>query len=117
MSEAAQRYLARDSGPDDDSGPDHDAVTSESKGVSTPEDSSRPQSDKADDAGDAVVAEQSAAPRNYSQWQWACILAAIYSSQFLYGLDVTIVADIQGAVTDDFGDVNVYMHACARSWV
>jgi hypothetical protein len=47
------------------------------------------------------------APRNYSRWQWACILVAIYSSQFLYGLDTTIVADIQGAVTDDFGEVGL----------
>jgi hypothetical protein len=46
-------------------------------------------------------------PRNYSRWQWASILVAIYSSQFLYGLDNTIVADIQGSVTEDFGEVGL----------
>jgi hypothetical protein len=36
------------------------------------------------------------APRNYSRWQWACILVAIYSSQFLYGLDTTIPSGQRG---------------------
>jgi hypothetical protein len=43
--------------------------------------------------------------RNYSLWQWTTILIAIYSSQFLYGLDTTIVADIQGAIISDFNEI------------
>ncbi|KAF2129723.1 MFS general substrate transporter [Dothidotthia symphoricarpi CBS 119687] len=43
--------------------------------------------------------------RNYSRTQWTLVLVAIYCSQFLYGLDNTIVADIQGAVVNDFGEI------------
>ncbi|OJD32061.1 efflux pump antibiotic resistance [Diplodia corticola] len=43
--------------------------------------------------------------RTYSTWQWALILAAIYASQFLYGLDTTIVADIQSAVVEEFDQI------------
>lgn len=56
--------------------------------------------------GSSEIAEHQA-PRTYSRWQWACVLVAIYSSQFLYGLDNTIVADIQGSVTDEFGEVGL----------
>ena len=41
----------------------------------------------------------------YTKWQWIMLLAAVYSSQFLYGLDNTIVADIQAFVVQDFGEV------------
>jgi hypothetical protein len=43
--------------------------------------------------------------REYTKWQWSMLLAAVYSSQFLYGLDNTIVADIQAFVVQDFGEV------------
>ncbi|KAK0647240.1 Efflux pump patC [Lasiodiplodia hormozganensis] len=43
--------------------------------------------------------------RTYSTWQWALILAAIYASQFLYGLDTTIVADIQASVVSEFDQI------------
>jgi len=41
----------------------------------------------------------------YNNWQWVAVLAAIYSSAFLYGLDNTIVADIQAAAVETFGEV------------
>ncbi|KAF3931139.1 hypothetical protein ABW20_dc0109309 [Dactylellina cionopaga] len=37
--------------------------------------------------------------------QWFLVIAAIYSTCFLYGLDNTIVADIQPQVISTFGDV------------
>lgn len=43
--------------------------------------------------------------QGYTKWQWVMLLAAVYSSQFLYGLDNTIVADIQAFVVQDFGQV------------
>ncbi|KAI0386918.1 MFS general substrate transporter [Hypomontagnella monticulosa] len=43
--------------------------------------------------------------RSYTRLQWLLVLAAIYSSEFLYGLDTTIVADIQGAIVYDLGEV------------
>ncbi|KAI5867877.1 MFS general substrate transporter [Durotheca rogersii] len=43
--------------------------------------------------------------RSYTRLQWLLVLAAIYSSEFLYGLDTTIVADIQGAIVYDLSEV------------
>ncbi len=37
--------------------------------------------------------------------RWILICAAIFSANILYGLDTTIVADIQGAVSETFGNV------------
>jgi hypothetical protein len=84
-------------------GHDLNANVSESKASSTPRESSRSENKRL--SPDEVAKHQ--APRNYSRWQWASILVAIYSSQFLYGLDNTIVADIQGSVTEDFGEVGL----------
>ncbi|KAF3904975.1 hypothetical protein AA313_de0200989 [Arthrobotrys entomopaga] len=37
--------------------------------------------------------------------KWFIVIAAIYSTAFLYGLDNTVVADIQPQVIDTFGDL------------
>ncbi|OCK81863.1 MFS general substrate transporter [Lepidopterella palustris CBS 459.81] len=42
---------------------------------------------------------------DYKPWQWVIVALALYSSAFLYGLDTTIVADIQAAAIETFGDV------------
>jgi hypothetical protein len=44
--------------------------------------------------------------RSIQGFRWALICVAVYSSNFLYGLDNTIVAAIQGAVVSSFGHVN-----------
>lgn len=36
--------------------------------------------------------------------QWIPILVAIYISAWLYGLDTTVVADVQGTVLQRFGE-------------
>ncbi|KAF2111582.1 MFS multidrug transporter-like protein [Lophiotrema nucula] len=41
----------------------------------------------------------------YNTIQWLLIAFAVYSSAFLYGLDTTIVAVVQGPVVERFGDV------------
>jgi hypothetical protein len=38
-------------------------------------------------------------------WRWWLICFAVYASCSMYGLDTTIVADVQGAVTDTFDNV------------
>ncbi|KAJ4859025.1 major facilitator superfamily domain-containing protein [Trichoderma breve] len=43
--------------------------------------------------------------QTYTNLQWVSVLIAIYSSEFLYGLDTTIVADIQGSIISDLGGV------------
>jgi hypothetical protein len=49
--------------------------------------------------------EDGGAVRTYTTWQWLLVCGAIYSSSFLYGLDNAIVADIQGPLIEDLGDV------------
>ncbi|PVI02672.1 MFS general substrate transporter [Periconia macrospinosa] len=44
-------------------------------------------------------------PREYGTLRWIVVCIAIYSSSFLYGLDNAIVADIQGPLIDDLGEV------------
>jgi hypothetical protein len=43
--------------------------------------------------------------RPYSGFKWFAVCIAVYSTAFLYGLDNTIVADIQGAAVETFGSV------------
>ena len=45
-------------------------------------------------------------PRPYGGLQWFLVCVAIFSSAFLYGLDNTIVADVQAAVIETFGNVD-----------
>jgi MFS family permease len=41
-----------------------------------------------------------------SGFRWFLVCACVYVSDFVYGLDTTIAADIQGAVTQTFGTVD-----------
>ena len=49
--------------------------------------------------------EQPERPKQYSGFKWFLICVGVYSSAFLYGLDNTIVADIQAAAIETFGEV------------
>lgn len=51
----------------------------------------------------AAVTEED--PRPVKGFRWWLLLVAIYSTTFLYGLDNTIVADVQGSILDRFGQV------------
>lgn len=57
-----------------------------------------------DDLEVAAVAEEED-PHPATGIKWWLILIAIYSTTFLYGLDNTIVADVQGSVVERFGQV------------
>ncbi|GKZ19209.1 hypothetical protein AbraIFM66951_008043 [Aspergillus brasiliensis] len=50
--------------------------------------------------------EDEAPPRDIGGWKWAIVVAAIYSSQFLFALDNTIVANIQPTIVEDFNSVS-----------
>ena len=41
----------------------------------------------------------------YSGWRWVLVCVALYITAFLYGLDNTIVADVQGAIVQQYGEV------------
>lgn len=43
--------------------------------------------------------------RKVRGWRWLMICFAVYSSCFLYGLDNTIVADIQASVVETYGEI------------
>jgi hypothetical protein len=43
--------------------------------------------------------------RKYKGWSWLAVCVAVYSSAFLYGLDTTIVTDIQSFAVEEFGNI------------
>ncbi|KAK1243265.1 hypothetical protein MKX07_003893 [Trichoderma sp. CBMAI-0711] len=49
--------------------------------------------------------EDPAAARNVRGLRWLLVCAALYIGTFIYGLDTTIAADVQGAVVEAFGHV------------
>ncbi len=53
----------------------------------------------------AVAAVTGASERTVRGIRWILICAAIFSANILYGLDTTIVADIQGAVSETYDNV------------
>ncbi|KAL7945342.1 major facilitator superfamily domain-containing protein [Trichoderma barbatum] len=53
-----------------------------------------------------IEAATSIKGRQLSGFKWLLVCASIYISDFVYGLDTTIAADIQGAVTQSFGTVD-----------
>lgn len=58
--------------------------------------------------GDQVVAAADVPaddPHPVKGFRWWLLLVAIYSTTFLYGLDNTIVADVQGAILERFGQI------------
>jgi hypothetical protein len=58
--------------------------------------------------GDAAAAAAAQTPgqiRRVRGWKWFTICVAIYVSCFLYGLDNTIVADIQASIVDTYGEI------------
>jgi len=67
---------------------------------STPSDSEKGESKHPNN-----ISEPEAPTRPYSGFRWFLVCVAIYSSAFLYGLDNTIVADIQAAAVETFGAV------------
>lgn len=44
--------------------------------------------------------------RDIRGFKWIIVCISLYISSFLYGLDTTIAADVQGAVVEDFGHVD-----------
>ena len=45
------------------------------------------------------------APRNMGKFQWILTCSALYSATLLYGLDTTIVADVQVPIVQRFGHI------------
>ncbi|GFF50623.1 putative HC-toxin efflux carrier TOXA [Aspergillus udagawae] len=54
---------------------------------------------------DSVPEDPKSPPREISGWKWFLVVLAIYSSQFLFALDNTIVANVQPVIVSDFKSV------------
>ncbi|KAI3336419.1 putative MFS drug efflux transporter [Xylariaceae sp. AK1471] len=50
-------------------------------------------------------AHQQPPPRDLPGWKWTLVILAIYSSQFLFALDQTIVANVQPVIVEEFDAV------------
>ncbi|KAF7183034.1 hypothetical protein CNMCM7691_002869 [Aspergillus felis] len=55
--------------------------------------------------GDSVPEDPKTPPREISGWKWFLVVLAIYSSQFLFALDNTIVANVQPVIVSNFNSV------------
>lgn len=53
-----------------------------------------------------ITAPEEVSPRDVHGWKWALVVISILSSIFLFSLDNTIVADIQPAIVETFGDLD-----------
>lgn len=53
----------------------------------------------------AIKTKAETSPRKISGFKWALVVAAIYSSQFLFALDNTIVANVQPVIVEHFNSV------------
>jgi len=72
-----------------------------------------PSSSGNSDHGDVASAEKGMAtlepeisPRNVHGFKWAFAVSSVLASTFLFALDNTIVADVQPAIIESFGEVN-----------
>lgn len=61
--------------------------------------------EKAGDDIEAAAPAPEEDPHPATGFKWWLLLIAIYSTTFLYGLDNTIVADVQGSIVERFGQV------------
>ncbi|QKX63136.1 uncharacterized protein TRUGW13939_10305 [Talaromyces rugulosus] len=57
------------------------------------------------EAGLQQQEQPEAPPRDMPAWKWSIVITAIYSSQFLFALDNTIVANVQPAIVEEFSAV------------
>lgn len=76
-------------------------------------DTTNPSSSSNSDHGDAAFAEKAleplestASPRDVHGIRWVLAVSSVLASAFIFALDNTIVADVQPAIVERFGEVN-----------
>ena len=69
-------------------------------------DSSRTSGEKVVSDESLTRAETEAPARNMGTFKWILVCSALYSATLLYGLDTTIVADVQVSIVQRFGEIN-----------
>jgi hypothetical protein len=63
------------------------------------------EAERGSESNEAPPAEEQGYRQQFSKISWVLMCANLFTSSFLYGLDNTIVADIQGHIIEDFGDI------------
>jgi hypothetical protein len=53
-----------------------------------------------------LPAAEEVSPRDVHGWKWTLVVISILSSIFLFSLDNTVVADIQPAIVETYGEVD-----------
>ena len=53
----------------------------------------------------AIIESSDAPPRPVRGLPWAFLCTAVFSAQFLFALDNTVVADVQSSIVDDLGEI------------
>ena len=81
------------------------AENSESKGQRSPSTHTKSIDEKASHIAQANEVQGHQEAHAYSGWRWVLVCVALYITAFLYGLENTIVADVQGAIVQDYGEV------------
>ena len=61
--------------------------------------------EKASSEGSSTPVEKEPSPRDVHGFKWVIVVASILSSTFLFSLDNTIVADVQPAIFQRFGEI------------
>lgn len=57
------------------------------------------------DAEKSLVENSNLSPRKVHGPSWALLCIAVFSAQFLFSLDNTIVADVQPSIVEDLGEI------------
>lgn len=83
-----------------DEGPDN---MKRSQGRNTEKDETRDELPRGESSAESESGEKKRTIRGF---RWVIVCVSLYVTCFLYGLDTTIAADVQGPVTEAFGQVD-----------
>ena len=81
------------------------AVTETTLGGEQATDLSMSSADKNFGDESLVSTQPEASPRSMGKFRWILTCSALYSATLLYGLDTTIVADVQVPIVQRFGNI------------
>ena len=87
--------------------PDPAFTTQRSLDLDIPLEDRSPTADlEKDSMEESGTPEKAPPPRDVHGWKWSIVVSSILASTFLFSLDNTIVADVQPAVFQRFGEID-----------
>ena len=81
------------------------AITETSPGDEKASDPSMSSAEKKSSDENFMSPQPEASPRSMGKFRWILTCSALYSATLLYGLDTTIVADVQVPIVQRFGHI------------